>query len=320
MADDLDNPRDVELSALSAIYPEIQRPRSDDPYTIALDVPVNPSNAVTVFFPAAADDATLLGANGAETAGPGQQGAVDSHELAHLPSVHLKITLGPQYPTEKPPQIAISTNPPWLPAETVRKLEDDAPRLWEEMGRDIVGFTYIDHVQQAADNLFGLVDDEGSLEVDPSHKIAILDYDIKARRAAFEKETFHCGVCLGMLCRRGPTALSGMEGTEPNSQGFCFQTLSCALNRFSSRRVCFPEHFQHVLTFARTQERFRLPSDDGLRARLLRRVLAGLLQQRHQGRRYRDSQMPVAQLCQRARKSHFSIRQETQEAQDLHQP
>ncbi|KAK4237822.1 RWD domain-containing protein [Achaetomium macrosporum] len=210
MADDFDNPRDVELSSLSAIYPEIQQPRPDDPYTITLDVPVNPSKAVTVFFPAAADDASLPtsanGVNGAGPVGPDQQAPVDSHELAHLPSLHLEITLGPLYPTEQPPQITISTNPPWLPAETIKRLEDDAPRLWEEMGRDIIGFTYIDHVQQAADNVFGLVDDKGSLEVDPRHKIAILDYDIKARRAAFEKETFDCGVCLepkkGSACHR----------------------------------------------------------------------------------------------------------------------
>jgi E3 ubiquitin-protein ligase RNF14 len=200
MADDLDDPRDVELSSLSAIYPEIQQPRPDDPYTIALDVPVNPSQAVTVFFPATADDASAPGANGAETGDPRQQGAVDSHELAHLPSVHLEMTFGPNYPAEQALQVTISANPPWLPATTVKRLEDDAPRLWEEMGRDIVGFTYIDHLQQAADDVFGLVDDKGSLEVDPQHKIAILDYDIKARKAAFEKETFDCGVCLGMLC------------------------------------------------------------------------------------------------------------------------
>jgi E3 ubiquitin-protein ligase RNF14 len=65
------------------------------------------------------------------------------------------------------------------------------------MGRDMVGFTYIDHIQQAAENVFGLVGNKGGLEVDSQYKIAILDYDIKARRAAFEKETFACGVCLG---------------------------------------------------------------------------------------------------------------------------
>lgn len=201
MADDFENPRDEELSSLCAIYPEIQQLRPDDRYTITLDIPVNPSKAVTVFFPAAADDALPPRANsipnGHNAAPPGQQGPVDSHELTYLPSVRLEITLGPQYPADKPPKAAISTNPPWLPAETVKQLQNDAPRLWEEMGRDMVGFTYIDHIQQAAENAFGLVDDKGSLEVDPTHKIAILDYDIKARKAAFEKETFDCGVCLG---------------------------------------------------------------------------------------------------------------------------
>jgi E3 ubiquitin-protein ligase RNF14 len=210
-ADDLDNPRDVELSSLSAIYPEIQQLNPNDPYTVALDVPVNPSEAVTVFFPAATDDGLLPDANGAQNGdaavGLDQQGGVDSHELAHLPSVHLEITLGPQYPAEQPPQVSISTNPPWIPFDTIKRLESDAARLWEEMGRDMVGFTYIDHVQQAADGVFGLVDSKGSLGVDPSHKIAILDYDIKARRAAFEKETFDCGVCLGMYCRLCQTSL-----------------------------------------------------------------------------------------------------------------
>jgi E3 ubiquitin-protein ligase RNF14 len=213
--DDFDNPRDVELSSLSAIYPEIQQLDSDDPYTVALDVPVNPSKAVTVFFPAAADDGIPPGANGAQNGdvadGLGQQGGIDSHELAHLPSVHLEITLGPQYPAEQPPQVNISTNPPWIPTDTIKRLEDDAARLWEELGRDMVGFTYIDHVQQAADSVFELVDGMGSLEVDPRHKIAILDYDIKARRAAFERGTFDCGVCLGMFCRFCRTSLPGEE-------------------------------------------------------------------------------------------------------------
>jgi E3 ubiquitin-protein ligase RNF14 len=202
MADDFDNPRDIELSSLYAIYPEIQQLRPDDAYTVTLDIPVTPSKPVTVFFPAAApDDALPLGANGGPAgvaaAGATEPNHVDSHEVAHLPSIRLEITFGHRYPAEQPPQIAISTNPPWLPAETVEQLENDGPRLWEEMGRDMVGFTYIDHVQQAAENVFGLVDEKGTLEVDPRHKIAILDYDIKARKAAFEKETFNCGVCLG---------------------------------------------------------------------------------------------------------------------------
>jgi E3 ubiquitin-protein ligase RNF14 len=223
MADDFDNPRDVELSSLSAIYPEIQQPHPHDPYTIALDIPVNPSKAVTVFFPAAADDALPPGANGVDVSGPGQQGLVDSHELAHLPSIHLEISLGPRYPAEQPPQVTISANPPWLPAKTVKQLEEDGPRLWQEMGCDMVGFTYIDHVQQAADDAFGLVDDNGALEVDPKHKIAILDYDLKARRAAFEKETFDCEICLGRSsCPCSALVVSG--GRPALNQGF---SLSC---------------------------------------------------------------------------------------------
>ncbi|KAK4228211.1 translation termination inhibitor protein itt1 [Podospora fimiseda] len=208
--DDLDNPRDVELSSLTAIYPEIQQPKPNDPYTIALDLPVTPSKAVVVFFPAASDDATRPEANNNHPNNDnGRAGAptqVDSHEITHLPSLHLQITFGPKYPADDPPRVTISTTPPWLPADTVKRLEEDGTRLWEEMGRDIVGFTYIDHLQQEADQVFGLVGDKDALEVDPSHKISILDYDIQARRAAFEKETFECGVCLdpkkGTACHR----------------------------------------------------------------------------------------------------------------------
>jgi E3 ubiquitin-protein ligase RNF14 len=194
--DNSDDPRDIELSSLTAIYPEIQRVRPDDRHTIALDIPVTPSTAVVVFFPAP-EAQENAGANA---------GQVDSHELAHLPSLHLEVAFGPEYPADQPPKVTLSTTPPWLPAETLRKLQDDAPRLWEEMGRDMVGFTYIDHVQQSAEDAFGLVGGGGGLEVDPQHKIAILDYDIKARQAAFDRETFECGVCLdpkkGAVCHR----------------------------------------------------------------------------------------------------------------------
>ncbi|KAK3325513.1 RING finger protein [Apodospora peruviana] len=209
--DDSDEPRDVELSSLSAIYPEIQQVHPDDRYTIVLDIPVTPSKAVVVSFPATQEasadpEQRLPHVNGNGNAAQNGGTVVDQQELAHLPPVHLEIAFGHDYPAEKPPKIAISTTPPWLPAETIKKLEDDGPRLWEEMGRDIVGFTYIDHVQQAAEDVFGLVDKTGALEVDPQHKIAILDYDIQARRAAFERETFDCGVCLdpkkGSACHK----------------------------------------------------------------------------------------------------------------------
>ncbi|KAB5575870.1 RING finger protein [Coniochaeta sp. 2T2.1] len=213
--EDSDDQRDVELSSLSAIFPEIQRVNDDDPYTIFLDVPVNPSNGVVVSFPAAAADGVAPPANGAA---PADYAAALNHglnqnnndpeeqRLSHLPPVRLQISLSPGYPADEPPRISISTSPPWLPDDVVRRLEEDGPRLWEEMGRDIVVFTYIDHVQQSAEDIFGLVNEKDALEVDLQHKISILDYDIKAKRAAFERETFECGVCLdpkrGSVCHR----------------------------------------------------------------------------------------------------------------------
>ncbi|KAG8159164.1 hypothetical protein KVR01_010825 [Diaporthe batatas] len=206
---DPEDQRDVELSTLAAIFPEIQRLSDNDLYSFVLDVPVNPTKAVTVFFPAAAeaqglDPGATLEA-GAATTRPDTNG-VDSHELSHLPAVRVQISLPPAYPAEQPPAASVSTQPSWLPADTAKRLEDDCARLWEELGRDLVAFTYLDHVQQSADDVFGLVSDVGALQISPEHKIAVLDYDIEAKRVAFENGTFDCGVCLdpkkGSKCHR----------------------------------------------------------------------------------------------------------------------
>ncbi|KAJ9148309.1 RBR-type E3 ubiquitin transferase [Pleurostoma richardsiae] len=211
--DESDDQRDVELSSLTAIFPEIRRVSEDDPYTITLDVPVNPSKAITVLFPAAADGAPPLdhapAVNNRTLAGSGAQvnnGNIESHELSHLPPVTLRICLPKNYPLDEPPAVTVTTSPPWLPQDTARKLEADCARLWEELGRDLVVFTFIDHIQQCTDDVFALINDDGVLEIDPQHKIAVLDYDIKAKRAAFENGTFDCGVCLepkkGKVCHR----------------------------------------------------------------------------------------------------------------------
>jgi E3 ubiquitin-protein ligase RNF14 len=196
MSEDND-PRSEELSSLSAIFPEIQYPNPKDQYTIALELPVTPSDPVTVFFPAVADNSAANGENGQKTAGPVQPPVIDSHKVAHFPPLRLEITFGPKYPDEEPPKASISTSPPGLPDFTIKRLENDATRIWEETGMDIAGYAYIDHIQQATSNVFGLVDDSGTLMVDSSHKIAILDYDIQARQAKFDRGTYECGVCLG---------------------------------------------------------------------------------------------------------------------------
>lgn len=197
---DTEDQRDVELSTLSAIFPEIRRVNENDPHTFVLEVPVNPSKAVTVFFPAAAEGQSLTpGAaqNYIHGAGAPASNGIDSHELAHLPAVRLQFTLPPSYPNDNPPAVTLSTSPSWLPANTAERLEAECTVLWEELGREPVVFAYIDQIQQSADDVFGLVSDRGALEISPEHKIAVLDYDIEAKRVAFENGTFNCGVCLG---------------------------------------------------------------------------------------------------------------------------
>ncbi|OAQ77518.1 RING finger protein [Purpureocillium lilacinum] len=207
---DDDDARFMELETLEAIFPEIRRPSDVPGFVFELELPVRPAEPVTVLFPAAegaAPDGKQPAASSASSAavpssstspapaGPAAE-PVDSLLVSHLPPVSLRIVLPDGYPADKPPQVSISTTPQWLSRETLASLEGDGPRLWEEAGRDMVAYSYIDHVHRAAEDVFGAVTAEGTLAVPPEHKLAVLDYDIKAKRAAFEKETFECGICL----------------------------------------------------------------------------------------------------------------------------
>lgn len=185
--------REVELTTIAAIYPELQID-DDDPYTFSIELPVSLANPVTVRFPAATEGAPPVDPIQGQVPAVA---AVESHALSYLPSLQVRISLPKDYPQDQPPKVTVSTSPPWLSGEILRKLEGDVESLWEEFGRDQVIFTYIDNLQQSAENIFGLVDDKGFLEVGPEHKIAILDHDIKAKQRAFDKETFDCGICLG---------------------------------------------------------------------------------------------------------------------------
>ncbi|KAI0381782.1 RWD-domain-containing protein [Hypomontagnella monticulosa] len=194
--------RQVELSTIAAIYPELQVDEND-PYTVSIELPVSLDKPLTVLFPATTEGMPPVEpTQGQDVAAA----AVDSHDLSNLPSLQVQIKLPEGYPLEQPPEVSISTSPPWLSEQILRKLENDAVASWEDMGRDQVIFAYIDTLQQSTENVFGLVDGKGHLLVEPEHKIAILDYDIKAKRRAFEKETFECGICLdpkkGTVCHR----------------------------------------------------------------------------------------------------------------------
>ncbi|KAL1987150.1 hypothetical protein VTN96DRAFT_4756 [Rasamsonia emersonii] len=213
--------RSIELSSIAAIYPEI---RIDEkfPYKASLDLPVAPSSPLRVRFeqgpenyqapitPPTSLEASENGINGGGLDGVTRavaENIPDIHHLSYLPPLSLEIELPQGYPSEEPPIFNISTNPPWLPLPQISKLLDDGRRLWEESGKDMVVYTYIDHLQQLSETAFDLAQTpDAEVRLPRSLKIAMLDFDMKAKREKFEQETFECGVCLepkkGVNCHR----------------------------------------------------------------------------------------------------------------------
>lgn len=187
--------REIELFTIVAIYPELLID-SEDPFSATLDLPVIPTTPLAVLFPAVADGAppTLIHANAPADA---TNAPVDLHRLSYLPPLHVEINLPEGYPAEKAPIFHLSTSPPWLLKDSLENLEAYGSQLWEELGHDQTVFAYIDHLQQAAENAFGVQENDAALNISLDCKIALLDFEIKAKRAAFEKETFDCGICLG---------------------------------------------------------------------------------------------------------------------------
>lgn len=203
--------RSVELSSIVAIYPETTID-PESPFNAALELPVALPSPTQIAFeqpldvglPAALTPPTSVDGFKAELV---QHTVRDVHALSHLPPLTLELELPEGYPSEKPPIVRLSTHPPWLPASVLTKLSADCKRLWEECGRDMVVFTYIDHLQQLAESAFGIQDTaEGEVCLPRDLKVALLDFNNKTEREKFERETFECGVCLepkkGLNCYR----------------------------------------------------------------------------------------------------------------------
>ena len=212
--------RAIELSSIAAIYPElIIEPKA--PFEASLEIPVAPTSPLKIHFQALADGAapalptppTSTEQDDGE-ARPEERSAArdydlarpDVHHLSYLPPLALRIRLPNGYPTEQPPAFKLSTPSSWLQADVLEKLQAEGSRLWEELGRDQVVFTYIDHLQQAAENAFGLATEAEYTSFSQELKIALLDFDMKTKREKFEQETFDCGICLepkkGVVCHR----------------------------------------------------------------------------------------------------------------------
>lgn len=213
--EDSEDERAIELSAISAIYPELVID-SSDPFSASIDIRVEPIKPLAVIFLPSETEANppglLTPPNSDETLGvqsarnnlqkrPALAEVQDQeiHHIANLPPLTLKICLQDGYPTQKPPIFNVRPKPTWLPEIKLKELGAAGLSIWEDMGRDQVVFAYIDHLRDAAEQGFNLVQEgQGYLEMPQNIKIGLLDFDLQAKRAKFEQETFECGVCLGM--------------------------------------------------------------------------------------------------------------------------
>ena len=233
MADDTaesDDERATELATLAAIYPELVLDPTN-PYSASIDIPVEPIEPLAILFPTvdgvggqsglltppASDEVHNVDSTQKEVPASGQQEisglelataiAQDEHLLSYLPPLHLRISLPNSYPTHKPPVFHLETKSPWLPEGTLKELREAGHCMWEDMGRGQVVYSYMDHLREAAENAFGLIGKtKRFLEVPQDLKLALLDFDLKAKRAKFEAKTFECGVCIepkkGASCHR----------------------------------------------------------------------------------------------------------------------
>ncbi|KAL8672631.1 MAG: hypothetical protein Q9168_002907 [Polycauliona sp. 1 TL-2023] len=211
MEDAEEDERSLELTTLSSIYPELRRDETD-PFLATIDIPVAPRRPVFVFFPSSTDGVQPHLPTPPATDGTSQSPSDDAvsesqppsvthahlevHELGHLPPPQLRIHLPQAYPDEQPPELELVSY--WIPAATLRRLEKEGNTLWEDFGHSQVLFAYIDHLREAAEGVFGLPSSKTeAMTVSPDLRIGLLDYDLKAKQAIFDRATYECGVCLG---------------------------------------------------------------------------------------------------------------------------
>lgn len=217
MADELEEGEDeraVELVSLAAIYPELVIDNTaSDPFSANISIEVEPVEPLSIWFPSAdgappvgplaSPDSIIEGISQLKIGANGAALAItdDVHRLSHLPALNLRLSLPEGYPAQKPPVFYLESQYSWLPEQKLQELREAGHTLWEDLGRDQMVFSYIDHLRDAAERGFDMAQaDDQVLEISPDLKVSLLDFDLKAKRAKFERETFECGICLGRSC------------------------------------------------------------------------------------------------------------------------
>ena len=218
MADDTEPAEDeraIELTSIRAIFPELEIDERD-PFSASLELFVALAKSFPVVFTSSTDDlplSVLLTPPSSSIAENDQiKGAAGPvvptiRYLSYLPPLRLKINLPDGYPDKVGPSVQVGSASSWLPEKKVKEVENHVYTLWEDAGHNQTIYDYIDYLQQAAEDGFGLRPEDGSaLEMKQELEIALIDHDLKMHRARFERETFNCGVCLepkkGAVCHR----------------------------------------------------------------------------------------------------------------------
>ncbi|MCJ1399953.1 translation termination inhibitor protein itt1 [Xylographa trunciseda] len=214
--DSTEDERAAELSTNTYIFPELLID-AESCYSASIELPISPAKPLAVTFVSRTEVATTSGLptppRSAASSSEGTSAteivadAANVHYLSHLPPLVLRLALPIGYPTKEPPVVQLESRLSWAPKHKLQELEASSRILWEDIGRDQLVFTFIDHLQQAAEGGFGLNDGATiALRLPAELEIALLDYDLKAKRAKFDQETFECRICLepkkGSVCHR----------------------------------------------------------------------------------------------------------------------
>lgn len=216
--DDAYDEREEELSTITAIFPEliVQGGKS-----ASLDLPVTPSSPLLVrFVPQKASTDAASTSNGEHAATVATAHIEHDVRLSHLPSLKAQIDLPDGYPSEQPPVANLSTHHDWLSSTKLKTLEEHVKVLWEEYGRCQILFTYIDYLQQAAEQGFDLDQSpEGCLTLPTTLEQLLVDFDTSTKASVFNEGTYDCGICLepkkGVSCYK----------LERCGHVFCYQCL-----------------------------------------------------------------------------------------------
>jgi E3 ubiquitin-protein ligase RNF14 len=177
--------QEEELLALQAIFPEELTLRTGTPDTVHFELSITSSVPVMIQLPRS----SLM-----DIFSKAEQATAT---IFHFPPLYMEFQLPVGYPTESPPMVRLKTYHDWLPDLKLKELEREIIRLWEEAGRTAIIFSYISHLQEASNDIFGLLGSD--LNNSGTTTTVLVDYDKSTTRRIFEQSTFTCGICLEVL-------------------------------------------------------------------------------------------------------------------------